>query len=149
MKRSKEGVVFIFVKPEEREVFMEVKPGEMQKPEFYSYTSGHIEPQDYASDPETTRLNALEREIQEELGVYPTGYTRLIVKDSVQSLRGTLLFPYVVDSYEGELPTAIKDNGNPTKWVKIEEARQSKLYSVRLMTAGVEQYIHDQMLKNL
>lgn len=73
---------------------------------------------------------ALMRESREELGIIPTEFIPLSI---LRGELGTILKPFLVLSWEGEIPTTILDRGNPVFWEEIEMVTKSPLSSVSQM----------------
>jgi 8-oxo-dGTP diphosphatase len=91
-------------------------------------------------EPGEAAIDALNREMGEELGVTPTGALPLPLLEGSAVPPGPrglfLMRPYLVTSYAGTLPSATVDEGVPLRWVPIAEALASPVPQVRMMVAA-------------
>ena len=137
---ASEAVVFIFPDATHTSVFMEERGPHQSQPGVRLFPGGHIEPEDAEGREDKTRLTALRREIMEELGVTPTTIEPLNIEPPATSPRGTILHPYIIQEFEGVLPTKIQDSGNPTVWESMENAILSQSESVRVIAGALINY---------
>lgn len=134
---AKEAVVFIFPNETHESVFMEERNPNQSQPGVRLFPGGHIESWDAGDNYEEVKISALRREIMEELDVTPTSVEALKIEPPATSPAGTILHPYIVHEFEGELPAQIKDSGNPTVWESIENALLSQSESVRVISGAL------------
>ncbi len=136
-----EAVVFVIPDQTGKRVFMEERGSEQSQAGLHLYPGGHIELDDGGENDEETRLTALRRELAEEFGIEPRGVVVLPCNPPAVSTRGTLLHPFVITSYEGDLPEVVKDKGNPTVWEEVKNALVSPSESVRAITGALVQFL--------
>lgn len=136
-KNLKKIAVFIFVK--ERKVLVEkrikdeisILEGELMFP------GGGLEDKDL-DDIET----ALKREINEELGVIPTKFFPL--KENWEILgtnKDVLLTPFIIESWENEIPEKILDEDDSLFWVDLDIMLSSKIEPTRKIAKLVKKYL--------
>lgn len=121
-----QGVVFVFVR--EGRVLMERCPKKAERHGGkWFLPGGRIEPGE-------TALQALNREIGEELGVHADHVESLPLVDATggDNWGSFLMRPYLVRSWAGEIPPHCLDHPDvPLRWIPLEEARGSPTYAVR------------------
>lgn len=70
------------------------------------------------------KLNdALKREMMEELRIIPTDF-KLLTDEDIPGLYGNMLKPFIVTSWQGEIPKFILDKKDsfPLEWMEIDKA---------------------------
>lgn len=67
--------------------------------------------------------DALKRELMEELGIIPTDF-ELLTNEDIPGLNNNILKPFIVNSWQGEVPKFIldKEDPYPLSWIPIKEA---------------------------
>ncbi len=67
--------------------------------------------------------DALKREIMEELGIIPTEF-KLLTNEDIPGLNNNTLKPFIVTSWQGEIPENILDkkDPHPLEWMNIDKA---------------------------
>lgn len=94
-----------------REVLIARRPDHVHQGGLFEFPGGKLEPSE-------TSLEALRRELQEELGIRVTGAAPLITLRHDYPDRRVLLHVFRVDRYEGE---PLGRQGQPIRWVPREE----------------------------
>jgi 8-oxo-dGTP diphosphatase len=94
-----------------REVLIARRPDHVHQGGLFEFPGGKLEPSE-------TSLEALRRELREELGIRVTGAAPLITLRHDYSDRRVLLHVFRVDRYEGE---PLGRQGQPISWVPREE----------------------------
>lgn len=64
---------------------------------------------------------ALKREAMEELGVNLIDFISIDGEEAIYGARGKLLRHFLITAWEGQIPKAVLDNGNPLTWLELEE----------------------------
>lgn len=67
--------------------------------------------------------SALKREMMEELGIVPIEF-KLLTEEDIPGLHNNILKPFIVTSWQGEIPQFIldKEDHNPLEWIEIKLA---------------------------
>ncbi len=67
--------------------------------------------------------DALKREIMEELGIVPIEF-ELLTEEDIPGLHNNILKPFVVNSWQGNIPKFIldKEDPHPLEWIDIDRA---------------------------
>jgi len=88
-----------------------------------------------------TPLQALEREMDEELGVKPTQFTKLpVFLDMTLSKRFVEYNPYVILAVNGEVANKEPDKSRH-RWIDLEEADNLPLAPSQLVVARVKAFL--------
>ena len=128
-------VVFIFYDPERDAVLLEKRASDFSFANTLLFPGGSIEPVEQDSI-----AVALIREIEEELGVTPTSFEPIPSQDDIYGETGKLLKPYFIRQWEGSLPEAVLDKGNPLLWQEIGKV-SSELESMRLLISALKAFL--------
>jgi ADP-ribose pyrophosphatase YjhB (NUDIX family) len=64
---------------------------------------------------------ALIREIHEELGVTPIDF-KVLTENYLDGIGNNILMPYIVTSWQGDIPNFILDKNDPLVWIEIDNA---------------------------
>ena len=135
-----EAVVFVIPDETHEKVFMEERGPDQSQPGVRLFPGGHLELKDVKENDDKTRIAALKREIEEELEIVPIAFDPLIIDPPATSPKGTILHPYIIHTFEGELPAVIKDKGTRTLWQRLEDTLVSQSESVRVISAALVNY---------
>lgn len=81
------------------------------------------------------------RESYEELGIVPTEYACLDTQQPLYSGEKTIIHPYVITKWNGEIPSYILDKGNPILWQSFEEAATSEVATRAVIVERVKKYL--------
>lgn len=123
MQNQKHAVIIILIKG--NQALLERRFPQSDLGNHFIFPGGGIEETEMA-DP----VIALKREAMEELGIIPVGFFPI---STLTGESGTTLKPFVVISWEGEVPAKIIDRGNPVFWQDLEIVAKSPLMSVQQM----------------
>lgn len=121
----KKAVIFILVKGEY--ILMEQRTFSEMYANVLVYPGGNVEAGE-------TEEEAFIREAKEELGITPLDY-QVLEEASYTSKNGVFVTPFLVKSWQGEIPDKILDQGNNLVWIELPKLKQSELELVR-MVAG-------------
>lgn len=138
-KKLNKAVIFIFLKDKKVLVEKRRKDEETVLEQQFIFPGGGLNEQDF----ENLEI-ALNREIIEELGVVPSKFLRLAEGLEILSVsKNTSLHPFIIESWENEIPEKILDKGDPLFWVDIEVMLSSKIEPTRKIAELVKQYLEN------
>lgn len=84
---------------------------------------------------------ALKREAMEELGVNLIDFIAIDGEEKIYGTRGKLLRHFLVRLWDGQIPQAVLDNGNPLLWLELDEILNSKVEPVRKAAYILKEYL--------
>lgn len=116
MAKSSRVVLFALIK--DNQILVERRPVRGFKKPQYLIPGGAI------NDVETEDLEiALKREMMEELGVIPERF-ELLTEENISGLYKNTLKPFIVHSWQGEIPQFVldKEDPYPLEWIEINKA---------------------------
>lgn len=134
MQEIAPAIVFIFM-DQDRNVYLEQRPASGSYPEEWIFPGGKVETSDSSFE------NTLIREIREETNVVPLDFQSLELPEIIYSPRGRRIYPFLITSWEGQLPEVILDNGHPTKWQPLTEAIHSPVESISKLAFHLNQFL--------
>ncbi len=138
-KNLKKIAVFIFIK--EKKVLVEKRLKDEVKilEGEYIFPGGGMKEDDFENI-ET----ALKREILEELGVIPSSFTPL-AEDLriIGANKDVSLHPYLVESWQNDIPEKILDEDDPLFWVDLDIMLNSKIEPTRKIAQLVKKYLEN------
>lgn len=135
MKPTKQAVILIIIK--DGKTLLEQRLPTSAFPNHFLFPGGSIEEQELA-DP----VLALKREAMEELGIKPI---KFIAMEHFTGELGTLLKPFVITKWVGEIPDKILDRGNAVFWESIEMVSKSPLESVQKMIKEAQKILSNNL----
>lgn len=124
-------VLFIFYNPQTNKVLSEKRPSDHAVfPNQITFPTGKVE------DGESIE-EALYREAKEEFGIIPKVVTALpkVIGDSI-------LNPFWIQEWEGELPKKVLDKGSELIWESPEEASASPIKTRKLVITLLKKEIN-------
>lgn len=136
---AREAAIFIFYDSTTGKVLAEKRRLDAPRyPNEIIFPSGLIEESE-KGNPVATML----REVSEELGVKPIQYVQLSphspIYDTDQTT--TRLYPFLITRWEGVVPAAVLDKGNPLVWETFEEVSRSPVATRALFAKLVMEYL--------
>ncbi len=131
MATQKHAVIVILIKG--NQTLLERRLPQSTFGNHFLFPGGGIE-EDEIADP----VIALKREAMEELGITPVDFFPI---STLTGELGTLLQPFVVTGWEGEVPDKILDRGNPVFWQDLETVATSPLSSVQQMVKEAKKFL--------
>lgn len=134
MAQSSRVVLFALVK--ENKILLEKRPVKGFKEDQYLIPGGAI-----AESGENLE-DALKREIMEELGITPIDF-ELLTDEDIPGLYENILKPFVVTSWQGEIPKFILDKEDPfpLEWVEIKYLLTYSIPGTRKITEILKNYL--------
>lgn len=109
------AVLFIFYDQKAGKVLSELRPADHHTfPNMITFPTGGVEDGESIED-------ALIREAREEFGVVPQVFVPLSVLEG----HNTLLHPFWIKKWKGELPDKVLDKGSKLLWETLAEAAAS------------------------
>lgn len=114
MAKNSRVVLFALIK--ENQILLEKRPVKGYLKDQYLIPGGAINHLENLED-------ALKREMLEELGLVPTEF-ELLTNENLPGLNNNTLKPFVVTSWQGEIPENIldKEDPHPLEWINIDKA---------------------------
>lgn len=114
MAKSSRVVLFVLIK--EGRVLLEKRPVEGFLKHQYLIPGGAIHTKS------ETLEDALKREMMEELGIIPTKF-ELLTDEDIPGLHNNILKPFIINSWQGEIPQFILDKEDPfpLEWMEISQ----------------------------
>jgi len=114
MTKSSKVVLFALIK--ENKILLEKRQVKGFAEDQYLIPGGAINPLETLED-------ALKREIMEELGITPIDF-ELLANEDIPGLHQNILKPFIVKSWQGEIPEFILDKKDPypLEWMEIDKA---------------------------
>ena len=67
--------------------------------------------------------NTLKREVREELGIIPVDF-KVLTKNFLSGINNNILMPFIITSWEGQVPDRVLDSNYPLEWVDIDKSLQ-------------------------
>jgi len=135
MKGQKYAVIIILLKGSQ--TLLERRLPQSALGNHFLFPGGGIE-EDEIADP----VIALKREAMEELGIIPVDFFPI---STFTGELGTLLKPFVVTGWEGEVPDKILDRGNPVFWQDLEIVAKSPLPSVQQIAKEAKKFLSNNL----
>lgn len=126
------AVVFMFIDSDQN-VLEELRPANSQYPEEWICPGGRIEPDESA-------LDALLREVREELGVKLIKFEPLPTQP-IYSPGGRFIHPFIIFGWDGVIPSEVLDNKHPLRWNPLTETSRSNIESVRKLALAAMDYL--------
>jgi 8-oxo-dGTP diphosphatase len=115
-------VLFIFYNPDTKKVLSEQRPPD--HPDFPNQTTF---PTGKVEDGESIE-EAMYREAKEEFGIVPKVFIKL-----PNVIGNSILHPFWVKEWEGELPEVVLDKGSKLIWESLEEAAASPIKTRKIL----------------
>ncbi len=86
--------------------------------------------------------DALKREMAEELGIIPTDF-KLLTDEDIPGLHGNTLKPFIVTSWQGEIPKFIldKEDSFPLEWMEIDKALDTHIKPTKKIIEVLKNYL--------
>lgn len=86
--------------------------------------------------------DALKREMMEELGIIPTDF-KLLTDEDIPGLHGNILKPFIVTSWQGEIPKFIldKEDSFPLEWMGIDKALDTHIKPTKKILEVLKNYL--------
>ena len=84
---------------------------------------------------------ALTREIKEELGVDLLEFIPLPITEEITGIHGQSLNPFLITSWEGDLPEVVLDRGNPLIWLTIDEVLTTPIIPTRKIIEALQLFL--------
>jgi len=117
---SREAVVFVFLK--DSEVLVEKRAKGNTFEGLRIFPSGKVEVEDFGSDFDY-RVEALRREVQEELGVIPTRYCLILAKTYPREIN-MLLHCFLITEWQGQIETDRVIEKGIFEWMDLSRAEE-------------------------
>ena len=86
--------------------------------------------------------DALKREMMEELGIIPTTF-ELLTNEDIEGLHNNILKPFIVNSWQGEIPKIGMDKEDPfpLEWLEIDQVLNVQIKPTKKIVEEVKKYL--------
>lgn len=85
---------------------------------------------------------ALIRELKEELGIKPLNIIPIHTVENIYGLKkDVVLKPFIIEEWEGEIPSQVIDQKDPLIWVNLEIMLNSEIASTKHMAKLVKKHL--------
>lgn len=129
--------VVIFALVKQNKILVEKRPVEGFLNHQYLIPGGMVK-----NDLPESLEDALKREMMEELGITPIEF-ELLTDEEIPGLSNNILKPFLVKSWQGEIPKVNldKEDPHPLEWMEIDQALNTPVKPTKKIVETLKKYL--------
>lgn len=85
---------------------------------------------------------ALKRELLEELGITPLEFIPLPNATEIEGIHNTLLRPFVINKWDGEIPEKVLDTEDELVWAEMDHALNSPILPTQKIAQALKEHLN-------